>query len=120
MKLSELAATKQHEQLAAHSGRILLLGLGSVGQAMLPLILRHIDCDPRKITVMELGEHEKLFKERWGSTGVKYTADRIVRENLDIVLSDYLDDGDLLINVSLNIDGIAIVEWCLKHDVMYI
>src|SRR5271167_2800651 len=120
MKLSELAATKQYEKLADHKGRILLLGLGSVGQAMLPLILRHIDCDPSKITVMELGEHEKLFKERWGSTGVKYTADRIVKSNLDAVLSDYLDEGDYLINVSLNIDGIEIVEWCLTHGVMYI
>src|SRR5271163_4009892 len=108
MKLSELAATKQHEQLAAHKGRILLLGLGSVGQAMLPLVLRHIDCDPKKISVMELGEHEKLFKERWGSTGVRYIATKIVRGNLDRELSKHLGPGDYLINVSLNIDGIAI------------
>ena len=123
MKLVELAqeaAAPEHDILAELPGRILVLGLGSVGQAIVPLILRHIKCDPSKITILELGEHQKLFEERWSSTGITYVAERIVKDNLDSTLSKYLGDGDFLVNASLNIDGIAIVKWCLEHGVKYI
>lgn len=122
MKLAEIATPNnaQYETLAEHHGRILILGFGSVGQPILPLILRHVKCDPAKITVLELGEYHKLFHERFASTGVKYVAERITEKNLSSTLSKYLGPGDFLVNVSLNIDGIEIVRWCLENDVKYI
>ena len=121
MKLHELAqpTTSSHKKYIDHTGRILIIGYGSVGQAILPLVLRHIGIDPKKITVIEAGEHAQLFKTRNGTSGVKYIPLKIVKSNLDSTLSEHLSAGDLLINVSLNIDGIAIVKWCLDNDVMY-
>ena len=36
----------------AFSGRLLFVGFGVVGQAVLPLLLRHIDISPEQITIV--------------------------------------------------------------------
>ena len=101
------------------SGRILLLGFGSCGQAILPLLLRHLTFDIKKLTVIEIGENEKLFKLRYPD--INYVKSTIVEENLNEELSKYVgDDGDFIIDLSTDIDAIAITTWCYEHDVMYI
>ena len=107
-------------EYAKHDGRVLMIGWGSVGQAILPLVLRHIDVDPKKITVLEMDDNTELFNERFPSEGITYVVKEIVEDNLDEELSKYLSEGDFLIDVSLNIDGIAIVKWCLEHGVLYV
>ena len=123
MKLSEIASLRPPAivtKLAKHPGRLLMIGYGSVGQAMLPMVLRHIDIDPRKITVLEAGDNSELFDERFHGSGIEYIIEEIIEENLDSELSRHVGPGDFVINVSLNIDGVAIVKWCLEHDVMYL
>ena len=39
----------KHERL---SGRLLMLGFGSVGQAVLPLLLRHLALQPEQILIL--------------------------------------------------------------------
>jgi homospermidine synthase len=107
------------KKLASFNGRILLLGFGGVGQTMLPMILRHLALDPLKITVLEKDNHRELFKKKYGNTGVKYIIKEVVKDNMDEVLSTYVGNGDMIINLSLNIDGIEIVTWCLEHGVLY-
>jgi homospermidine synthase len=116
--LEQLMDIADGQKYATLSGRLLMIGYGSVGQAMLPLVLRHINVNPRDITVIELGENEELFKER--HPGINYIVKEIVKDNLNDVLSSYVGPGDYIINVSLNIDGIEIVTWCLDHDISYI
>ncbi len=106
------------QKLAKPPGRIVILGFGSVGQAVLPLVLRHFDIAATDVKIIDRIEHP-LFKKYEGS-GVEYVVQEVVRDNLDEVLSAHLGPGDFLVNVSLNIDGIEIVRWCLEHDVLYI
>ena len=37
---------------AAFPGRLVMLGFGSIGQGVLPLILRHIGIKPEQITII--------------------------------------------------------------------
>jgi homospermidine synthase len=111
---------EQYDKLVKHQGKVLQIGFGSVGQAMLPMVLRHIETDPSGITVLEKDDSTELFNERFGDTGVSYVIKEILRDNLDEVLSQYLSEGDLLINLALNIDGVEIVTWCLEHGVLYV
>lgn len=101
-------------------GKILIVGFGSVGQAILPLIIRHLDIEPKQITVVELGENEDTFKKHFELTLTNYNKVEIVEGNLDEVLSSYVGKGDMIIDCSLNIDGITIVEWCFQNNVTYI
>lgn len=104
--------TKYHKP----EGKIVILGFGSVGQTVLPMVLRHFDIDPSRVLVIDKKYHS-LFDKYRGL--IKYLKIEITRENMDQVLSKMLEPGDFLVNVSLNIDGIEIVEWCLNHGVMY-
>jgi homospermidine synthase len=106
------------QKLASHEGRVLFLGFGAVAQTMLPLFLRHIEVNPRLITVLDKVERPEFAA--YANTGIRYITCEIVEQNIDSTLSALLDENDYLINLSLNIDGCAIVEWCLKHNVLYI
>ena len=48
-KKSKKKAYKKH---VAFSGRMVMIGFGSIGQGVLPLIFRHIDIKPEQITVI--------------------------------------------------------------------
>ena len=47
-------------KIATFRGRLVIVGFGSIGQGVLPLLLRHIELDPAKITIVaaEDGGHE--------------------------------------------------------------
>jgi len=101
-----------------YKGHILLLGFGGVGQTMLPVLLKDLGINPQNITILD--REEKTAFRNYQNSGIQYIVREIVEENLDSTLSSILSEGDYLINLSLNIDGITIVEWCLQHEVMYI
>ena len=51
----------KYEKYAKFDGKILIIGYGSVGQAILPVVLRHLVVDPKNITVLERDNHRQLF-----------------------------------------------------------
>src|SRR5262249_42046080 len=46
------AAKASYRKHVAFTGRMVMIGFGSIGQGVLPLILRHIDIKPSQITVI--------------------------------------------------------------------
>jgi len=120
--LKELRNSKksQYEKYAAFSHKILILGYGSVGQAILPLILRHILVSPTNITVLEKDDNKKIFDERHKNSGITYIRKEITKDNYETELSKYVDEGGLIVNCSLNIDAESLLTWCMDHDIMQI
>lgn len=109
-----------YEKYTSFNGRILILGYGSVGQAILSLILRHIHCDVSKITVLEKDNHKTLFLKRHAGSGIKYVRKEIVQSNYKTELSKYVGNGDLIVNCSLNIAAKDLLMWCIENEVMQI
>ncbi|MBB5873281.1 homospermidine synthase [Allocatelliglobosispora scoriae] len=100
-------------------GRILLLGCGSVSQCLQPLLLRHLDMDFTRLTVMDFEDNAKYVPDTLAS-GARYVREKITPENIHAVLGEQLGDGDLLINLSWNIDTGDIIEWCQDNGVLYV
>jgi homospermidine synthase len=100
-------------------GRVLLLGSGAVSRCLQPLLLRHLDMDFTKLTVMDFEDLRHLIPDTLAS-GAQYAQERITPENLSEVLSRHLGAGDLLIDLAWNIDCVEIVQWCHDHDVKYV
>ncbi len=67
-------------------GRMVMVGFGSIGQGVLPLILRHINIKPEQITIitddMRGGEKEA---ERFG---IEYVEKRLTESNLRSTLDN--------------------------------
>ncbi len=51
---------------AAWKGPIVMIGFGSIGRGTLPLILRHIDCDRKAITVIDPDDSNRHRVEKEG------------------------------------------------------
>ena len=99
------------------SGRLVMLGFGSIGQGSLPLILRHIDMDPNLITIVTA---ENRGKEIADELGIKFTVQPITQENYKTVLSPMLGKGDFLLNLSVDVSSIALVELCRELGALYL
>jgi homospermidine synthase len=109
--------------LPAHTidfnGRILVLGCGSVSQCTVPLLLRHIDCPPDRITVMDMVDNRDQIAEAIAA-GVNYRVGQVTPENFNDVLSELLGEGDLFVDLSWNVDTLTILDWCHHRGVLYV
>lgn len=100
-------------------GRILLLGCGSVSQCLQPLLLRHLDMDFTKLTVMDFEDLSGAIPDTLAA-GAQYARTKITPENIHATLAAHLGAGDLLINLAWNIDTVEIIQWCQDNDVLYV
>ncbi len=101
------------------SGRILILGCGSVSRCLQPLILRHFEMDFSKLTIMDFEDLRHTIPDTMNA-GARYVQDRVTRENLGDLLSQYVGSGDLLIDLAWNIDCNDILDWCHHQNVLYL
>ena len=99
-------------------GRLVMVGFGSIGQGVLPLILRHIGIKPEQITIitddMRGGEDEA---QRYG---VEFVEKRLTESNVRSVLDNRLGQGDFLLNLSVEVASTALIELCQKKGVLYL
>jgi homospermidine synthase len=100
-------------------GRVLILGCGSVSRCLQPLILRHFDMDFSKLTVMDFEDLRHTIPDTLAA-GAKYVQDRVTRDNLPALLSQFVGPGDLLIDLAWNIDCGEIMQWCHDNNVLYL
>ena len=98
-------------------GRILFIGFGSIGQGVLPLILRHIGISPDRVTIVTA---EDRGIDEAAKYGVKFIKERLTRENYRRVLNPLLGRGDFLLNVSVEVSSVALVKLCWEKGALYL
>ncbi len=99
--------------------RILFVGFGSVAQCTLPVLAKHFKMPLSNITVIDFEDRTEQIAP-WIAQGVRFVQERIAPENLGEVLSRYLSNGDVLIDLAWNIDCCEIIHWCHDHGVLYL
>jgi len=90
-----------------------------VSRCTVPLILKHIDMPPEKITVIDFEDRRDYIEEAL-EQGVKFKLDRITPKNLKTKLAGYVGSGDMIIDLAWNIECTEILQWCHDHNVLYI
>src|SRR5512145_2700421 len=101
------------------SNKILIIGYGSVSQCTLPILMDKLDVPLENITLIDFEDKSKALK-KYTDQGLRYVREKITPENLDQVLSLYLENEGLLIDLSWNIAAVDIIKWCHDHDVLYV
>ena len=96
---------------------MLIVGFGAVGQGTLPLILRHIEIDPKQITIVTADESGREVARAFG---VKFLVEPIVRERYIAQYDGYLGAGDFLINAAFDVSSLDTIEYCRTRDILYI
>jgi homospermidine synthase len=98
-------------------GRIVIVGFGSIGQGVLPLILRHIRIPPERIVIVTADD---AGTEEAQALGVRFIREPLVRENFRRVLDGLMGRGDFLVNLSVDVSSIALIKHCWERGVKYL
>ena len=105
---------------ARFDGSIVMIGLGSIGRGTLPLILRHIGCDPSRITVIDPDDR---YRKEVDEAGATFVHKAVTKENHREFLLPYLTGKNapaFMVNLSVDISSTAMMELCKDAGALYV
>ncbi|MGD9599514.1 MAG: homospermidine synthase [Steroidobacteraceae bacterium] len=106
-----------HKVYFEFPGRIVLIGFGSIGQGVLPLILRHIGVPPARLGIITAEDNGREIAAQYG---VKFVREALTRENFRRILDANVGRGDFVLNVSVDVSSIALIKYCRERGAMYL
>lgn len=101
------------------SGKIVILGCGSVARCLLHIIFKFIDIQPSSVLVLDVQDRKASISDPC-QKGVKFAKIQVNRENYRTILSKYLSEGDFLLDLCVEIDTVNLIEWCQENGVKYL
>jgi homospermidine synthase len=101
-------------------GPIVLIGFGSIGRGILPLLERHFEFDKKRFVVIDpVDDDRKLLDER----GVRFIKEAVTRDNYKTLLKPLLTEGGgrgWCVNLSVDTSSLDIMRFCREIDTFYI
>jgi len=108
----------QHKVQVTFPGRLIVIGFGSIGQGVLPLILRHVGgLTPERITIVTADDVGRKEAQEYG---IRFMKQPLTRENFRQVLEPLVGRGDFVMNVSVDVSSVALIKWCWVHGALYL
>ncbi|CAH1663688.1 MULTISPECIES: saccharopine dehydrogenase C-terminal domain-containing protein [unclassified Chelatococcus] len=105
---------------ARFDGPIVLVGFGSIGRGVLPLLERHIAHDKAKFTIIAPeGDIRGIAKER----GLRFIALGLTPDNFREILTPLLTQGPgrgMIVNLSVDVSSVAMMDFARDVDAFYI
>jgi homospermidine synthase len=99
------------------TGRVVMVGFGSIGQGVLPLILRHVDLPRENVVIVTA---EERGREVAAEFGVDFRVAPLTRETYRAVLQPLLRAGDFLLNLSVDVSSVALIELAHETGALYL
>ncbi len=101
-------------------GPIVMIGFGSIGRGMLPLLERHFEFDKKRFVVIDpVDDDRKLLDER----GVRFIKEAVTKDNYKTLLKPLLTEGGgrgFCVNLSVDVSSLAMIEFCREIGCFYI
>ena len=107
----------KHEVHVNFAGKIVFVGFGSIGQGVLPLILRHVGTSSDRITIVTAENSGRSEAEEFG---VKFVKTPLTRDNYRQVLEPLLGAGDFLLNLSVDVSSVALIQLARERGALYL
>lgn len=104
-------------QTPAFQGRVVLLGLGCIGRGVLPLLLRHLPLEPKRVLLIS---PDSPALRQAAAQGHPVLPVRLTRGNLRGVLGPRLRSGDLLLNLSVGVDSVPLIALARERGALYV
>ena len=106
-----------HKKHVAFPGRLVIVGFGSIGQGVLPLLLRHLDIAAERITIITA---EPRGHDVAAEYGIRFIETALTRSNYRALIEPQLGEGDFLLNVSVDVSSVALIELCQERGALYL
>ena len=104
-------------QRQTFAGRLVLLGFGCIGQGVLPLLLRHLAIRPAQIEILAA---DAAGLDQAMQAGIPHRVQALSAANYRAVLEPLLGPGDFLLNLSVDISSVALIELCRERGTLYL
>lgn len=104
-------------KLIGFRGRIVIVGFGSIGQGVLPLLLRHIDIAPSQIVIVTADDRGRTEAE---AVGIRFIVAPLTEENYTTILEPVLGGDDFLLNLSVDVSSVALMAFCRERGALYL
>lgn len=102
--------------LADFSNRdVVILGCGSIFMGSIQLLIQEINLTPERITVISNTEAPDLVH----TLNLNFQQQHLTTDNILNVLSQYAKSNCLLINLSVNVSSLPVIEYCQKKNILY-
>jgi homospermidine synthase len=104
------------------SGPIVMIGFGSIGRGVLPLIERHFTFDKSRLVIIDphpLDADRKIIEER----GLRFIEKAVTRDNYVELLKPLVTEGEgqgFCVNLSVDTSSLDIMELCRDLGALYI
>ena len=98
-------------------GKLVVLGFGSIGQAVLPVLFRELGMQPSQVQIVKASEDGSGNAAR---LGVEVVVAELNEGNYETVLAPLLAEHDFLLNLSVNVSSLALIKLCRRQGSMYL
>ena len=102
---------------AKFPGRLVMLGCGTIGQGILPMLLRHTDITAERMRIVTADDSGKTLAEEHK---IEFVVEQLTPENYKAVLKKHLKEGDFLLNLSVDVSSEDLVATTQKMGVLYV
>ena len=101
-------------------GPVVMIGFGSIGKGLLPLIERHFAFDKARFVVIDPEDKDrKILDDR----GIRFVHEAVTKDNYRELLTPLLSKGGgqgFCVNVSVDTSSVALMELCREIGALYI
>lgn len=108
---------ESYEKHVTFAGRVVMIGFGSIGQAMLPLLFRHIGLKAGQFTIISRSDDKSGIAREFG---VEFIAQPLKQGNYEAILEPHLQEGDFLLNLSVDVSSLDLIRYCWKRGILYL
>jgi homospermidine synthase len=98
-------------------GKFVLLGFGSVASSLMPLLFDTFELKGEDLTIISVDEKNKHIADFYGA---KINIMSLNQGNYKEILAKFLKNGDFLINLSVDVSSIDLIEFCSEIGALYL
>lgn len=113
-----LVEENENKTVVGFDGNILIIGYGSVSRCSIPILLKHVKIDPKKVTIIDK-EDKSGEAKKWIDSGMKFVHVEVTKSNYKSLISKYLDSGDMLVDLAYNIETTDMLDYCHKNNILF-
>lgn len=97
--------------------QIVIIGFGAIGQALLPLIFKHLDLSPSQITIFTKTDDGIQLAKKWD---VEFHVRLFQPDNIKTILDTKLKPGDFLLNMSMGVSSLELIKFSQDRQALYL
>ncbi len=107
---------KALKNLVVYDKPIFILGMGCIGQALMPLLFQLVKLDPKKITIMDKLDMRPHI-QHYLNKGVKFVKGELTKQNYKSILKPYKDG--FFVDCAWDVYTLDMLKYCKLHNILY-